>query len=80
LGGRGINFNVVKAGLVETDSTRRLPDAEAVFAGRTRRGLVGQRVLEASDVADVVLFLASRLSDLVQGETVTVDGGSALHA
>jgi enoyl-[acyl-carrier-protein] reductase (NADH) len=37
-------------------------------------------VLEASDVADVVLFLASRLSDLVQGETVTVDGGSALHA
>ena len=80
LGGRGINFNVVKAGLVETDSTRRLPGAEAMFAGRQRRGLVGDRVLEATDVADAVLFLASRLSDLVQGETLTIDGGMALHA
>jgi enoyl-[acyl-carrier protein] reductase III len=79
LGGRGINFNVVKAGLVETDSTRRLPGAEAMFAGRQRRGLVGDRVLEAADVADAVLFLASRLSDLVQGETLTIDGGAALH-
>jgi enoyl-[acyl-carrier protein] reductase III len=80
LGGRGINFNVVKAGLVETDSTRRLPGADAMFAGRQRRGLVGDRVLEATDVADAVLFLASRLSDLVQGETLTIDGGMALHA
>jgi enoyl-[acyl-carrier protein] reductase III len=79
LGGRGINFNVVKAGLVETDSTRRLPGADAMFAGRQRRSLVGDRVLEAADVADAVLFLASRLSDLVQGETLTVDGGAALH-
>ncbi|MFM7072606.1 MAG: SDR family oxidoreductase [Planctomycetota bacterium] len=80
LGGRGINFNIVKAGLVETDSTRRLPGADAMFAGRQRRGLVGDRVLEATDVADAVLFLASRLSDLVQGETLTIDGGMALHA
>jgi enoyl-[acyl-carrier protein] reductase III len=79
LGGRGINFNVVKAGLVETDSTRRLPGADTMFAGRQRRSMVGERVLEAADVADAVLFLASRLSDLVQGETLTVDGGAALH-
>ncbi len=79
LGGRGINFNVVKAGLVETDSTRRLPGADAMFAGRQQRGLVGERVLEAADVADAVLFLASRLSDLIQGETLTIDGGAALH-
>ena len=31
------------------------------------------------DVANAVLFLASNLSDMVQGETLTVDGGSAIH-
>jgi enoyl-[acyl-carrier protein] reductase III len=41
--------------------------------------MVGQRVLEASDVADAVLFLSSPLSDLVQGEVLTVDGGVAIH-
>jgi enoyl-[acyl-carrier protein] reductase III len=35
--------------------------------------------LEAEDVANVVLFLSSPLSDLIQGQTITVDGGSAIH-
>ena len=39
----------------------------------------GERVLEAEDVANTVLFLASPMSDLIQGETITVDGGSAIH-
>jgi enoyl-[acyl-carrier protein] reductase III len=30
-------------------------------------------------VANAVLFLASPLSDMVQGETLTVDGGAAVH-
>jgi enoyl-[acyl-carrier protein] reductase III len=41
--------------------------------------MVGERELMPEDVADVVVFLASPLSDLVQGETLTVDGGSAIH-
>jgi enoyl-[acyl-carrier protein] reductase III len=40
---------------------------------------MGDRVLEVEDVANVVLFLSSPLSDLVQGETLTVDGGAAIH-
>jgi enoyl-[acyl-carrier protein] reductase III len=79
VGNRGVNVNVVKAGLVPTDSTRRIPDADAVFAARAQRSMMGQRMLEAADVADAVLFLASSLSDLVQGETLTVDGGAAVH-
>ena len=31
------------------------------------------------DVADAVLFLASPLADLVQGQTLVVDGGAAIH-
>jgi len=79
LGGRKINFNIVRAGLVETDSTRLLPNSEAMFAGRKARSMTGDRLLTAEDVADVVLYLASPLSDLVQGQTITVDGGAAIH-
>lgn len=79
LGDRGINFNVVEAGLVATDSTRRLPNSQEMFAGRRYKTMVGNRDLEATDVADAVLFLCSRLSDLVQGQTLIVDGGSAIH-
>ena len=79
VGDRGVNVNIVKAGLVETDSTRRLPFADRMFAGRTEKSMMGDRVLTADDVADTVLFLSSPLSDLVQGETLTVDGGSAIH-
>ena len=79
IGGRGINVNVVKAGLVETDGTRLLPEAERFFSSRKERMMVGERILQAEDVADAVLFLASPLSDMVQGATLTVDGGAANH-
>ena len=79
LGDHGVNVNVVEAGLVETDSTRRLPGAAEMFAGRRHKTMVGERILEASDVADAVLFLSSSLSDLVQGQTLVVDGGAAIH-
>jgi len=79
LGDRGVNVNVVEAGLVETDSTRRLPGAAEMFAGRRHKTMMGERMLEAADVADAVLFLSSPLSDLVQGQTLVVDGGAAIH-
>ena len=79
VGHRGVNINVVKAGLVETDSTRRIPNAEQMFDGRTKKTMTGDRVLLSEDVANAVLFLSSSLSDMIQGETLTVDGGSAIH-
>ncbi len=79
IGDRGVNINVVKSGLVDTDSTRRLPNAEAIFDGRKSKSMMGERMLTADDVADAVLFLSSPLSDLVQGEVLTVDGGAAIH-
>ena len=50
-----------------------------MFAGRASKTMMGERMLEATDVADCVLFLASSLSDLVQGQTLVVDGGSAIN-
>ena len=78
-GGDGINVNLVQAGLVDTDSTRIVSENERMFDRLQSRSLVGERNLQANDVADVVLFLASPLSDLVQGQTIVVDGGAAIH-
>src|SRR6185503_7476259 len=74
LGDRGIGVNCVLAGLVETDSTRGFPGADALFAAVRQRQLTSGRSLAADDVANVVLFLASPLSDLIQGQTLVVDG------
>jgi len=79
LGDRGINFNSIRAGLVETDSTRRIPNADAFFAGRIHKSMTGERFLTDEDVANLVAYLASPLSDLIQGETITIDGGAAIH-
>ncbi|MGD9856216.1 MAG: SDR family oxidoreductase [Planctomycetaceae bacterium] len=80
LGERGINVNIVKAGLVETDSTSRIPYADQLFASRRMRSMTGDRFLTVEDVANAVLFLSSPLSDMIQGETLTIDGGAAVHA
>ena len=79
IGDRNVNINVVRAGLVETDSTRRLPGSDRMFAEQINHTQVGQRSLTADDVANVILFLASPLSDLIQGETITVDGGAGVR-
>ena len=79
IGDRGVNLNVVKSGLVATDSTKRIPNAEEMFSHRKDKTMTGDRMLSIEDIADAVLFLASPLSDMVQGETLTVDGGAAVH-
>ncbi|UUO09143.1 SDR family oxidoreductase [Blastopirellula sp. J2-11] len=79
VGDKGVNVNIIKSGLVETDSTKRLPGAGEMFDHRKDKTMMGDRMLSIEDIADAVLFLASPLSDLVQGETLVVDGGAAVH-
>ena len=76
--GDRINFNIVLAGLVDTDSTR-IAGPEAFDRVRTAM-MVGGRDLTANDVADAVVFLCSSASDLIQGQTLIVDGGASLRA
>jgi len=79
LGPRGINFNVVLAGLVRTDSTAHVPNADAMFAAMDEKLTMPEsRTLTTKDVANVVRFLASPESDLIQGQTIIVDGGASL--
>jgi enoyl-[acyl-carrier protein] reductase III len=79
VGDRGVNVNIIRAGLVETDSTRQIPNADEIFARRIEKTMMSGRMLTGADIADAVLFLASPLSDMIQGETLVVDGGAAIH-
>ena len=66
------------AGLVDTDSTRVAP--REAFEKANAAMMVGGRELTADDVADAVVFLCSAASDLIQGQTIIVDGGASLRA
>jgi enoyl-[acyl-carrier protein] reductase III len=78
VGAQGINFNVVQAGLVMTDSYELMPHKEQILKSVRAKNLVGERSLEATDVADAVLYLSSPLSDLVQGQTLVIDAGASI--
>jgi enoyl-[acyl-carrier protein] reductase III len=79
LGDDGINVNVLLAGLVETDSTRNLPGSDEAFRSVAARRSVSGLPLTPEAIAETILFLASPMSDLIQGQTIVVDGGEALH-
>ena len=79
LGDRGVNFNAVQAGLVDTDATRGVAEFEQLLTTQAGRQMTGNRPLTPDDIAHAVLFLASPLSDLIQGQTLTVDGGATVR-
>lgn len=76
---RGINVNVVSAGVVETDALKHFPSRELILENSRRRTPAG-RLTTPEDVANVVLFLCSPLADMIQGQTLVVDGGYSILA
>ena len=72
LGSRNIFANAVAPGYIETDMTRALPEeARKAFADSIPLKRPGQ----PEDVANVVYFLCSPLSDYVTGQVINVCGG-----
>jgi NAD(P)-dependent dehydrogenase (short-subunit alcohol dehydrogenase family) len=78
LGSHGIYCNAVCPGAVRTPMLRPLlaadPDLEGTIGAAAALGRIGEPV----DVARVVLFLASSLSDHVTGEHIVVNGGHTM--
>jgi 3-oxoacyl-[acyl-carrier protein] reductase len=72
LGSRGITFNVVAPGFVDTDMTRALTEEQ-------RAGIVGQvplgRYARPEEIAATVRFLASDDASYITGAVIPVDGG-----
>ena len=75
LAARNVQVNAVAPGYIQTEMTRDLPDA-AKDAFMTVIPL--KRAGLSDDVANVVYFLASPLSDYVTGQVINVDGGMVM--
>lgn len=71
---QGVRVNAVAPGLIQTDMTANLWQAdfgEAYVQSRIPQGRIGQ----PADIGGAVVFLASPAADFVHGQTIAVDGG-----
>ena len=75
LGARQIRVNSINPGLVETEGTHTIgvidSDFQKSFEAQTPLGRIGQ----PEDIAPIAVFLASRDSGWMTGETLLVSGG-----
>lgn len=72
-----ININCISLGVVETDMTKKLqedPKLREIYEGRILLG----RFAKTEDITPVFLFLASKDSDYMTGQVLSVDGGTVL--
>lgn len=72
---RGICVNAVAPGFIETEMTSAM--SEEAQNGLKQMIPLG-RAGKASDVAELVLFLAGKGSDYITGQVISVDGGMAI--
>ena len=71
-----IYVNAVCPGPVETDMSRQW---SAEYRESLRRIVPLGKLGTSENVADVVLFLASGMSDFVTGETINANGGTYMN-
>jgi len=69
---RGVTVNAVAPGMIDTDMTRVLNDAQrAAMLARIPAGRLGQ----VEEIASAVSFLASSKAGYITGETLHINGG-----
>jgi 3-oxoacyl-[acyl-carrier protein] reductase len=66
---RGVTVNAVAPGFIKTDMTKDLSEADL------KKLIPMQRFGEASEVAEVVNFLASPAASYITGEVISINGG-----
>lgn len=72
---RGVNINVVAPGYIDTDMTNGLSDKVKESILQT---IPMKKMGSTKDVANLVLFLSSSLSDYITGQVINVDGGMVM--
>ncbi len=76
LGPFGINVNCVSPSLIDNPLTSFMPSKlKEIIVSQTPM----KRLTKSTDVANVVLFLCSSLSDFVTGENIAVSGGQIIR-
>ncbi|MBH23641.1 MAG: enoyl-[acyl-carrier-protein] reductase FabL [Myxococcales bacterium] len=79
LGPRGITVNVLCPGVVDTQALDHFPMREKMLEVARFRTPNG-RIATPADVADVAILLASPMAAMIQGQTITIDGGYGVLA
>lgn len=74
LGERGHRINVISAGPYASRAAKSIGDIEAMVE-KTKEKSPLKRAIDADDVANAALFLASDLAKNISGETLHVDAG-----
>ena len=73
---RGITANCVAPGWIETAMTEQLSDdVKNKFLSQIPTGKIGY----PKDIANSVIFLASKEAEYITGQTITVDGGRIIN-
>ena len=73
---RGITINCIAPGWIETEMTNNLPqDIKSEIIKNIPMGKTGT----TEDIAYTALFLASKESKYITGQTITVDGGRIIN-
>ncbi|VYT83558.1 3-oxoacyl-[acyl-carrier-protein] reductase [Clostridium tertium] len=76
LAGRSINVNVIAPGYINTDMTKVLPEKVREEVLKT---IPMKKIGEPKEIANLVLFLSSDLSNYITGQVINVDGGMVMH-
>lgn len=74
----GIAVNAVAPGVIQTQGTQALIDADQLGDPRERAPYTG-RWGRPEEVADTILFLVSPAASYITGETIIIDGGYLLR-
>ena len=73
---RNVNVNVVAPGYINTDMTKDLPEK---IKENIIQSIPMKKIGEPKEGANLVLFLASNLSDYITGQVISVDGGMVMN-
>ena len=75
---RGIRVNILVPGTVETDAWKSLPESDERLAAAVRQSPIG-RLVTPDEVAAAAQFLCSAAASGIVGQTLIVDGGTAIR-
>ncbi len=72
LGSRKVTVNAIAPGFIESEMTAALGD---VVMDEAKKRIPARRLGKPEEIADVVLFLASKATSYITGQVITIDGG-----
>lgn len=74
---KGITFNALCAGAVDTDALKHFPERERLLKESEARSLAGKNITP-EDVANAIYLLCLPEAEMIKGQTIVVDAGYSI--